>query len=112
MTANDVTMTTYRAQDPEELILDHEWVTSIDELQEMADASGEPIRLVKEVWVRQSVEDVTLTAECGEIGCMSEATHWGLCEVHAREDDPEAFDDEEVHATFDVLQEGREGGDE
>lgn len=23
--------------------------------------------------------------------CDAPATHWGLCEIHAREDDPEAF---------------------
>lgn len=30
---------------------------------------------------------------CSEADCNADATHWGLCEAHAREDDPEAFDD-------------------
>ena len=30
---------------------------------------------------------------CAETGCDEPAKHWGLCSEHAREDDPEFFED-------------------
>lgn len=85
------TMTTWRAADPSELILEHEFITSLDGLDEWDD----PVELIEEVWELVSRRRVRVGPVCRALGCAEEATHWGLCEAHAREDDPEAFEEPE-----------------
>lgn len=85
---DETTMTTYRMKDGT-AVDNFGWVSTLD----WFDDYDKPVELIKEVWVRRSVEELRLTEQCSEIGCTAEATHWGLCEQHAREDDPEAFDD-------------------
>ncbi len=43
--------------------------------------------------VKMTVEVVATRTlpECSEAGCETPASHWGLCEAHAREDDPDYF---------------------
>lgn len=57
-----------------------------------AETAPEPIEY--EI-VRASLEVVgrRMLPTCKE--CDAPATHWGLCEAHAREDDPTAFDPED-----------------
>ena len=43
----------------------------------------------------------TVTWKIGEDPeCDADATHWGLCEAHAREDDPTALTDPEAAPTL------------
>ncbi len=92
MAADDVnqkTMVTYRPADPDEFILEHDWVTTLEWFETL----DEPVRLVREEWQLVSSEEFTLTPECAEADCKEPAEHWGLCEGHAREDDPEWFEE-------------------
>lgn len=88
--APEGSMTTWRAADPRDLILDYAFVTSLDGFEEW----DEPVELIEEVWTLTSRRWVRAAVPCSEPGCDDEATHWGLCEAHAREDDPEAFEPE------------------
>ena len=78
----DERMTTYRRADGE-LIDEFGWVTDLGPYE-----WDEPTEFVVEVWERVSVRTITLPT-CSQ--CERPATHWGLCEPHAREDDPGAF---------------------
>lgn len=85
----DDTMTTYRRADGEPLDGDLvEWSTSRDYLDWCE--FEEPTEIVEEVWTLQSRRTFTLPT-CSEHSCDEAAKFWGLCERHAREDDPEHF---------------------
>ena len=85
------TMTTYRPAKPEEFVTEWTWQTTLDWAHEIAEF--EPVEVVEETWQLVERKTVTVAAWCSEITCHEQATHWGLCEMHAREDDPEAFND-------------------
>jgi hypothetical protein len=61
------------------------WTTTLGGLE-----FGEPTEIVEEVWVLKSERCFTLPT-CRQ--CEEPATHWGLCETHAREDDPTTFEE-------------------
>jgi hypothetical protein len=79
-------MTTYKRTDGGYIAGEYEWVGAPDYLD--AEAEDEPVEFVEEVWVRESARTFTLPT-CRE--CDETATHWGLCEKHARQDDPSYF---------------------
>ena len=87
----DRSMTTWRALDPRELILDYTFTLTLDDFEDW----DEPVELVEEVWVLESRTVVRTVVPCSEPRCEAEATRWGLCEAHAREDDPDAFEDDQ-----------------
>lgn len=86
---NPETMTTYRPADPEKWVTEWTWQTTLDWARDAA-ISG-PVEVIEERWQLVERKTYTVREECGELDCEAHAAHWGLCEAHAREDDPEAF---------------------
>lgn len=82
-------MTTYKRADGELMCGEWGWVTEMDSVEAEAYDAIEPIEFIEEVWVRQSVRTFKLPT-CNQ--CDEDAEYWGLCEKHAREDDPEHFE--------------------
>jgi hypothetical protein len=93
--ADETKMTTYRRADGR--LLGGEWsfATDIESCEAEGEWSDVPIEYVEEKWMRVAVRRFVLPV-CNGIGCDAPATFWGLCEKHAREDDPTAFDRHEV----------------
>ena len=85
------TMVTYRPADPKKFETEWGWQTTLDWAEDAAEC--EPVEVIEETWQLIERQTYTVREPCGEIGCEADATYWGLCEAHAREDDPEAFDD-------------------
>jgi len=90
--ADPETMTTFRPEHPEEFFTEWTWQTTLDWAHDAAHTV--PVDVIEERWQLVERRTFTVTEPCGEIGCPESATHWGLCEAHAREDDPTAFDDQ------------------
>lgn len=66
----------------------NDWSQANDEAVEWSDpAEYEIVRFVGEVVARKTLPT------CDTHGCDEPAAHWGLCETHAREDDPEYFEE-------------------
>lgn len=84
-------MTTYTRADGDTIGDDWAFSLDIETCENDADNSDEPVEFIEQVWVLESERKFTLPTcrECDEV-----ARHWGLCEKHAREDDPDAFDDD------------------
>lgn len=80
-------MTTYRRADGDTIGY-HDFVCDRECCEEWAEDDVYPIEFVEERWVLASERRFTLPI-CKE--CDQPATYWGLCEAHAREDDPDAF---------------------
>ena len=85
------TMTTYRPANPDEFVTEWTWQTTLDWAREAAETV--PVEVIEERWQLVERKTYTVRESCHQIGCEADATHWGLCEAHAREDDPEAFND-------------------
>ena len=83
------TMTTWRPVAPSDDFFGLGFITSLDGWFDDVD---EPVELIEEVWELVSIRTVRVGGQCSEVGCDADATHWGLCEAHAREDDPQAFE--------------------
>ena len=76
---------TYRLTSGDPIMGEFSFMTSLDGWTEDLDEATE---IVEEVWVLKSSRIFTLPT-CAE--CDEPATYWGLCETHARIDDPESF---------------------
>lgn len=75
MTDEPRTMTTYRRKDGEPIEGMYGWV---DDLEFFGDHSQfEPVELVKEVWVRQSVEEMTYPPPCKHVWDDGECVECG-----------------------------------
>lgn len=81
-------MTTYKRADGELMFGEWRFAGDMESCEDEARDSLDPIEYVEEQWVRVGERRFTLPL-CHD--CDSPATHWGLCEAHAREDDPEHF---------------------
>ena len=79
------TMTTYKMADASMVNEEFGWVTDLEYFED----EEEPTEVIEEVWVLKSSRTITVGPQCSE--CGDPATHWGLCEKHARIDDPESF---------------------
>lgn len=79
------TMTTYRRADGELIYGEFSFVCDTEFFED----ADETTEYVEEVWELKAARTFTLPL-CTQ--CDRPATHWGLCEKHAEEDDPEAFD--------------------
>lgn len=88
------TMITYRPANPAEFATEWTWQTTLDWAHDAAE--WEPVEVIEERWVLVERKAYTMHATCSGVGCDADAAHWGLCEAHAREDDPGAFTDPEV----------------
>lgn len=80
-------MTTYHRADGELISGEFSFVTEL----EWFDYDEEPTELVEEVWTLKSSRPITVGPTCDR--CDEPASHWGFCEKHAREDDPDAFEE-------------------
>lgn len=80
------TMVTYKMADGSSVAGEFGWVSSLDYFDE----DDEPSDVVEEVWSLVSRRTITVGPKCH---CGEVAIFWGLCEKHAREDDPEHFAD-------------------
>ena len=89
-------MTTYRRADGELIHDQYSFVTTLDTCPRDAETGDEPSEYVEEVWVLQSSRTLVFPL-CAE--CDAPATHWGLCEPHAREDASETFEDSPENAS-------------
>jgi hypothetical protein len=86
--SGDALMMTYKRADGE--LIHGDWVFALDReaLDNEAEYADAPIEYVEQRWALVSERRFFLPI-CGS--CDAPATHWGLCERHAREDDPEHF---------------------
>jgi hypothetical protein len=94
MTGNEVLYVIRRA-DGEPLYGDYSHVIVSDENDwTPAEEDGEEAATVYEMvrMIAEVVDRRTLPL-CREHGCADLAAYWGLCEPHARDDDPEYFAD-------------------
>lgn len=82
-----------RRTDGEPIYGEFGWVAATDWTAAEEDADGDATAPVEYERVRMHVESVEKRKypRCSEGTCEEPATHWGLCEVHAREDDPDYF---------------------
>lgn len=86
-----VSMTTFKRADGDLMAGEYTFVCDIESVEADIEYADEPIEFVEERWERVYVRTFTLPT-CRQ--CNDPATHWGLCEKHAREDDPSAFEEE------------------
>lgn len=85
-------MTTYSRADGEHIGEGWAFVLDVEACEYEAEYTDAPIEFVEQRWVLESERTFTLPV-CRQ--CDQPATHWGLCETHAREDDPEYFSSKE-----------------
>lgn len=69
-----------------------DWTVAIEGDEDEA-IEWEIVRMIVEPVARRTLP------ECRESNCTTPAAYWGLCEPHAREDDPSAFDEEPADVT-------------
>lgn len=89
-------MTTYKRADREMIAGEYGWVTEMESVEAEAYDAHESIEFVEEVWTLQSRRTFLLPVCGAGDDCQEPIKFWGLCEKHAREDDPSAFEDEEA----------------
>lgn len=92
---DEVGMATYKRADGEPIAGEYAFVTDREYVEDEAYYAEGPVEFVEQVWELVGERRFTLPkcAQCDEV-----ATYWGLCEKHAREDDPDAFDTPAVHS--------------
>lgn len=96
------TMTTYKRADGEMIAGEYGWVTEMESVAAEAEDAEESIEFVEEVWTLQSRRTFIFPV-CGADGCQEAIQFWGLCEKHAREDDPDSFTAENEGADADAV---------
>lgn len=94
MSGERESMTTYRPANPAKFVTEWTWQTTLDWAHDAAE--WDPVEVIEERWVLVERKTYTVRETCSESGCAADATHWGLCETHARTDDPTAFTDPEA----------------
>ena len=82
------TLTTYKLANGDLWADEYSFVTDLDG---WTDDPEEAFNVIEEVWVRQSMRIIHIAPKCRDFRCDEDAEFWGLCEAHAREDDPEYF---------------------